>query len=261
MPEVSIIMSVFNSKNDFLQQSIESMLKQSFADFEFIIVNDGSKDGIRIILEKYASLDGRIKLMKNEKNLGLTKSLNIAIKESRGRYIARMDDDDISLPNRIERQLSYSRSNNLDFIGCDCDFIDEIGKVMTEKRIVFPKNLKKRLFKGNFFNHSTFFGKTEVFENFYNEDFKKAQDYEFLLRIASMEHAIGYLNESLVLYRINRGGISAISAKEQEWYAIKARWKALCEYGYDKFYAIYFTRAFVSFLIPYWIKKFILYHK
>lgn len=259
MPRVSIIMSVFDGHIDFLKQSIESVLNQSFSDIEFIVVSDGAKQNIFDTIEKYASSDARIRIIKNRQNIGLTKSLNIAIKEARGEFIARMDDDDISHPLRIEEQIAHLVSNEFDLIGCDCNFIDEKNNIIKEKKIIFPVNLKKRLLQGNFFTHSTFFGKKRVFDELYDEKFKRSQDYEFLLRIASKKYKIGYLSRPLLLYRVSEKSISEKNAKEQEWCAIKARWKAIRKCGYSKAYSIYFLRAFLSFLIPYDVKKFIIY--
>ncbi|MDD3607705.1 MAG: glycosyltransferase [Candidatus Moranbacteria bacterium] len=259
MPEISIIMSVHGGGIDFLRESIESILAQSFSDFEFIIVDDEAKKEARDLIEKYAASDKRIRIIRNEKNLGLTRSLNVAIENSCGKFIARMDDDDVSLPSRLEDQLGWLRQNNFDLIGCDCDFINEKGKIIYKKRVKFPEDLKRVLFKGNFFTHSTFFGRRSVFQEFYDDRFKRSQDYEFLLRVVSKGYNVGYLSKTLLLYRVGKNNISAKNAKAQEWCAIKARWKAVREMGYKKSFSIYFFRAFVSFLIPFRIKYFIIY--
>ena len=103
--KVSVIMSVYNGER-FLVQAIESILNQTFTDFEFLIMNDGSTDRTQKILEKYQKKDNRIKLF-TQKNKGLAKSLNFLIKQAKGEYIARMDADDISLPNRLSLQVKY----------------------------------------------------------------------------------------------------------------------------------------------------------
>ena len=105
MPLVSVVMSVYNGEK-FLRESVESILSQTFKDFEFIIINDGSKDQTEKILNEYESLDTRIILV-NQKNEGLTKALARGCKLAKGKYIARQDVDDVSTPKRIEKQVDY----------------------------------------------------------------------------------------------------------------------------------------------------------
>ena len=108
MPTISVIMPVFNGEQ-FLSKAIESILNQTFSDFELIIINDGSTDNTKKIIEKYKAIDKRI-IVKNQNNKGLTKSLNIAISITKGEYIARHDADDISLPHRFEKQIFWLKN-------------------------------------------------------------------------------------------------------------------------------------------------------
>jgi glycosyltransferase involved in cell wall biosynthesis len=108
-------MPVFNSIN-FLPKSIDSILSQTVDDFEFIIVDDGSTQPVSELLESYD--DKRIKIIKNKTNIGLTKSLNICLDAAKGDYLARMDGDDISLPNRFEEQLKLFTDDSVGFVGC-----------------------------------------------------------------------------------------------------------------------------------------------
>jgi len=259
MPKISIIMSVYNEQSDFLKKSIKSILSQSFADFEFLIINDGSQKETADVLEKFAKKDQRIVLLRNDHNTGLTKSLNIAIGKSQGEFIARMDSDDVSLPDRLENQLNYLLKNNLDFLGSDCIIIDKNENILKNKKTHIPIDIKRALFKGNFFTHSTFFGKKKVFKEFYNENFKRAQDYEFLLRITGKNYKLGYMNKNVLKYRININGISIKKSKEQEFYAIKARLLALFFYNYNYSSVIYLLKPLISFLLPYKLKYYIIY--
>ena len=108
MPKVSVVMSVYNSE-PFIRDAIKSILGQSFQDFEFIIINDGSTDGSLQIIQSYG--DSRIRITSQE-NLGLTKSLNKGIGIARGEYIARQDADDISEPSRLEKQVAVLEQNS-----------------------------------------------------------------------------------------------------------------------------------------------------
>ena len=115
MNNVSVIMSAYNSQNS-IKDSIKSVLGQTYGNFEFLILDDGSSDDTEKIIKNYANKDKRIKFFKNNKNLGLTKSLNILIGMSKGNIIARQDADDISKKERFEHQIKYIDKNNLD--GC-----------------------------------------------------------------------------------------------------------------------------------------------
>lgn len=114
--EVSVVMSVYNEPMEWISQSIESILNQSFTNFEFIIINDKPEGKEQIaLINEYASQDQRIKIIQNEKNLGLTKSLNIGILHAKSKYIARMDADDISMPNRLKMQYEFMDNGSVTF--------------------------------------------------------------------------------------------------------------------------------------------------
>jgi glycosyltransferase involved in cell wall biosynthesis len=104
-PRVSVVMTVYNAER-YLREAVESILNQTFGDFEFIVVNDGSTDGSRRILEEYARRDGRIRLV-SRPNTGIVAAANEGIAAARGEYLARMDADDVSLPRRFEKQVAY----------------------------------------------------------------------------------------------------------------------------------------------------------
>lgn len=119
MPQISVIMSVYKEPLDWMAQSIDSILNQIYSDFEFLIVDDNPTDDKLIyFLNDYQKKDSRIKIIVNEQNVGLTKSLNIAIKQAQGKYIARMDADDISCKNRFQVQYDYMEQHlEVDEIG------------------------------------------------------------------------------------------------------------------------------------------------
>ena len=128
MPKVSVIMSVFNGE-PYLSQAIESILSQTFDDFEFIIVDDGSKDGSSQRLDKFARQDKRIRLARNESNLGLIPSLNRGIRMAAGQYVARQDADDISLPERLAQQVRFlDRHRDVGVVGTWMTNVNEGGK-------------------------------------------------------------------------------------------------------------------------------------
>ena len=119
MNKVSVIMSTYKEPIDWIRQSIDSILNQTFSEFEFIIVVDNPKYKELIsVLNDYAEADNRICIMVNENNIGLVKSLNKALSQCNGEYIVRMDADDISLPERIAHQIDYINNKKYDLVGC-----------------------------------------------------------------------------------------------------------------------------------------------
>lgn len=181
-PVISVIMSVYNGER-YLKEAIDSILNQTFADFEFIIVNDASTDSSLKIMQSYD--DERIKIISNEKNIGLTKSLNKALEQARGGFIARQDADDSSLPNRLEEQLRYFKQHpEVALLGTSLYIIDENGKIIGRRALSVDPS--KEFFKGSWFAHGSAMFKSEVAHEFggYNELFRYCQDYELWLRIA-----------------------------------------------------------------------------
>lgn len=129
MPNVSIIMGVYNCKNyNLLRKSIDSVLQQTDRDFEFIICNDGSTNGTLDELKKIAQSDSRIKIISYEKNRGLNHALNECLAVSQGKYIARQDDDDVSKPERLKKQVQFLDENReYAIVGTCADVFDNNG--------------------------------------------------------------------------------------------------------------------------------------
>ena len=203
MPAVSVIMSVFNGE-DFLEQAITSVLNQTFKDFEFIIIDDGSKDRSLSIINSFKKLDSRIKVIA-QKNQGLAKSLNAGIHHAQGKYIARIDADDLCYELRLEKQYTFMEANHsVDLIGSSVDVIDETGSITAVKKQLtsFDEIYKKRFFVSPIL-HITFFGKKDFFvkNNGYRENFVYAQDYDLVLRGIDMGSIILNLEDRLVQYR------------------------------------------------------------
>ena len=137
-PLVSVVMSVFNGQA-FLRDAIDSILNQTMGDFEFLIIDDGSKDDTGTILSNYADRDPRVRIIQQESR-GRAQSLNIGINSAQGQYIARMDADDIALPNRIIRQIDYlEKHDNVGVLGGGYELIDTGGQVLN---LVRPPRLR-----------------------------------------------------------------------------------------------------------------------
>jgi len=216
MPRITVIISVYNSEK-YIKEAVDSILTQTFEDFEFIITDDSSTDSSLRILEEYAEQDNRIILIKNSVNLGLTKNLNTMINISQGKYIARMDADDISLPNRLEEQFSFMENNHE--IGVCGAHSKTFGLGIKEHIIDRPINheeIKLNLLFENIMVHSSIMFRSSVLLEQsirYNEDFKIMQDYELWSRMISITE-FANLKDVLILYRISDTNICAISEKK-----------------------------------------------
>jgi len=221
VPKISVIMPVYNAEK-FLDESIKSILSQTFQDSEFIIINDGSMDNSLKIIKEYARKDKRIVLINNAKNLGLQKTLNKGLKAASGRYIARMDADDISLPNRLGIQYNYLEKHpEIFLLGGSAIVIDEEGKRMGSfRKQDNPSRVRKKLGKSNSIIHSSIVFRNEGLS--YREKFKTSEDYDFYLRALSSGKKITNLSDFLIKYRISKN--SFVSTKpDQSFFYKKAR--------------------------------------
>ncbi|QZT36139.1 glycosyltransferase [Halosquirtibacter xylanolyticus] len=214
---VSIIMSVYNEESEWIRKAINSILNQTYTNLEVIVVNDNIQNKVNTnLLKEIQHKDNRIQIIDNPTNFGLAKSMNIAIKASQGTYIARMDADDISSPQRIAKQVKYLEQNKeIAVLGTQ---IKKFGDKNNVK--IFPSepdDLKTKLFFKCCISHpSVMIRKSVVIENkfFYNEDYKSAQDYDLWTRMM-LNVKIANLNEVLLHYRVHNKQITHIKRKEQ----------------------------------------------
>jgi len=211
-PRISVVMAVFNGER-FLRESIDSILAQSFADFEFLIVDDGSTDGTREIITSYE--DARIRLVVNEQNLGLTPSLNRGLQLAGGDFIARQDADDISEPERFEKQIAFLDANpDVALLGAQYRYMDETGASWdTEPLPCSHHELSWALLFGTPFIHSAvMLRRQQALDSVgkYDESTSHAQDYEYWNRIAAT-HRVANLERCLVRYRCHTGSMTAAS--------------------------------------------------
>ncbi len=221
MPKVTVLMSVYNGEK-YLREAIDSILNQTFKDFESIIINDGSTDSSREIILSYN--DPRIRLIDNEKNTGLTHSLNKGLQLAKGEYIARQDADDISLPERLERMTDFlDKNKDVELLGSSFINIDEKGKELSVSLLnTDDKEIKNMLLSGNHFGFEMFRKRVMEKVGFYREEFRYAQDYDLALRIAEVSK-VANIKEPLYKYRITPNSISTVKRIEQDKYAELAR--------------------------------------
>lgn len=208
--KISVIMSVFNGEK-FVKRAIKSVIEQTYRNFEFIIINDASTDHTQNILEKFRQIDKRIKLITNKKNLGLTKSLNIGLKNSNSSLIARIDSDDWWEPDKLEQQLNFLNKNpDYGIVGTWAVSHNSLnGKVNYKTRPVDSIKVKNHLLKGTPFAHSSIVFKKDLV-NYYDVSYKTSQDYELYSRI--LEKTKGYNLPKFLTHR-PRHHLSSVSVK------------------------------------------------
>lgn len=223
--KVSVLMAVWDDIS-FLKEAVSSVLHQSFRDFELIIIEDASTDNSLDLLKKFADIDSRVVLMQNDGNIGLTKSLNIGLAVAKGKYVARMDANDIALKDRLRIQYEFLEKNKDVFLcGTNFDFIDLRGSRCVNNLKEFlcdSDQITKTLPKKNCFAHPTIMFRNEGI--LYREKFYYSQDYDFVLRLLSEGKKLANLNDRLLLFRKDiKSGISYNKRKQQRMFAKKAR--------------------------------------
>jgi glycosyltransferase involved in cell wall biosynthesis len=212
-PEISVVMSVYNG-GDFLSIAIESILNQTFTNFEFIIIDDGSTDNSRLIIKSYK--DKRIKLVA-QTNQGLVKSLNRGLSLATGKYIARMDADDISLPERLDKQLKVAKRTGAALIGCSFAYLDQYNRPLVVQAVASDnQSIKRSLYVGNPFSHgSSLFLASAVRDlGAYRDDVGPVEDYDLWLRLAP-HYKFAACSDVLYHWRMNPQGISYTSSGDQ----------------------------------------------
>ncbi|MBO5094459.1 MAG: glycosyltransferase family 2 protein [Lachnospiraceae bacterium] len=228
--EISVIMSVYDPEENYLREAIESILMQSFPDFEFIIVDDGCCEKIQGLLQEYKKRDDRILIIKNHDNIGLTKSLNKALEQAQGKYIARMDADDVSDKNRLKLQYQYMESH-LE-IGAVGSFTSDGKKVSRWSWLASSEWRKVNMLFSNYgICHPSAFLRKEILDKYnikYNEQYKKAQDYDLWVQLLKVTNIKVY-PKVLLFYREHAEQISIKNKGEQDFYRDNIRKSSLLE--------------------------------
>lgn len=249
--KLSVIMSVFNENHCELTQAIDSILDQTFKDFEFVIVLDNPKNtGVHELLTSYCEKDPRITLIANKENIGLAMSLNVAAKSCCGEYIARMDADDISFSDRLEKEVNFLDCNpEYDVVGTRYVRIDENEKEIKTDTLPFEDHdsIVEALKYGNIIVHPSVMMRRKSLEQVgYYRDFKNSQDYDLWLRMIAAGVRFYILPETLLKYRVRENSISGANAARQYSYAAYARDLAIREKAKENLFS---TDDFQRFLV------------
>tara|TARA_B100001287_G_C22609342_1_gene494331 strand:- start:185 stop:877 length:693 start_codon:yes stop_codon:yes gene_type:complete len=213
---ISVILSVFNGEKH-ISNAIESVLNQSFEDFEFLILDDASTDNTYNIIKSYQNIDTRIELLKNNSNIGLTKSLNTLISKSKYEYIARQDADDLSLVERFSSQLTVINSGDYDAVTTRAIIKGE-NTYTPNYSYYLPRRFVMKI-KNPFIHGSLMIKKSVLYDlGKYNEKFYYAQDYKLMSDLVKKNYKTKIIKEPL--YVLNqKNNISTNFKNSQEYFA------------------------------------------
>lgn len=216
MPKVSVIMSTYREPLKWINVAVESILKQSLTDFEFIIVVDDPKN--KLIIEYLEAIeDTRVVLLKNESNLGLVRSLNKALEVCKSDYIARMDADDISLPERLEKQVAFMKTHNCDLCGTWYEVFDDTHAIRISNPPQSATVCERVLRYESCVAHPSWMVCKKVYDalgGYRNMD--AVEDYDFLVRAVKAGYKVGNVQRVLLKYRDNYNSISHKKSIAQE---------------------------------------------
>jgi len=224
-PKISVVMSVYSEPLSWLNESINSILNQTFKDFQLIIVNDNPKrEELVQFLAKCKRSDTRVKLIKNRSNLGLATSLNKGLLKATGKYIARMDADDISFPERFDLQYNFLETNKDVFlVGAGAEYIDESGKSYMKNVPLCSSNLiVKRLEIKNCFLHPTIMFRNEKWVR-YRPKLLYVEDYDLYLNLLTHNKRLMNLDKILFKCRTSKGSIRHTKSAYQRLFQQKAK--------------------------------------
>ena len=247
---ISVIMPCYNAER-FIRPAIESVLNQSFKNIEFIIIDDGSTDRSSEIIKNY-QLSHEIIYIKNEKRKGVAASLNKGIQAAKGEFIARMDADDIAVPERFEKQIDYMRRNKHCVVcGSHCYYIDEKDQIIGKRYYAqTDKMIRKTMLQMNPFAHpSTIIRKSVLTGNniFYSDAYKRAEDYHLWFRL-SKYGTFANINSFLLMYRISEDAVKLRHTREMLWDTIRLKLKYRCYKEIKPFFIILLES--ILFLLP-----------
>lgn len=251
MPKVSVIMGTYNGEK-FIQRALDSLLNQTYKDFEIIICDDGSTDTTLNILEEYTKKNKNITVIQNEENLGLPATLNRCIQSAKGEYLARMDDDDISYPERFEKEVAFlDEHSEYTIVGTSRHFFDEKG--IWGESINSGARSKIDIFSGRMFTHPTVMMRREdvIMAGGYSEGkwIGRAEDYDLWCKM--YQHGFkGYnLKDILLAYYESRDSYKKRKLKYRiNEFKVRKYWRKKLDLPF--YYSLYSYKQLVGILIP-----------
>ncbi|MFQ5801461.1 MAG: glycosyltransferase family 2 protein [Candidatus Methylomirabilales bacterium] len=217
-PLVSVLMTAYNGE-PYLGEAVQSILNQTVQDFEFLIIDNASTDGSRDVV--LAFRDPRIRLISNPENLGPPRALNQGLRLAVGEYVARMDADDVALPDRLEKQLDFMERNPLcAVLGTQATLIDHVGrKIYTPWHPVTPHAIRwKMMFASPLAHPSVIMRRDDVLAvGGYHESLRHCADYRLRSTLVSRGHQITNFDQQHMLMRVHPGGGMELQRRERIW--------------------------------------------
>jgi glycosyltransferase involved in cell wall biosynthesis len=239
-PLVSVLMAVYNTES-FLRPAIESVLAQGLSNLELIIIDDGSHDGSPEIAREYVSSDHRIVFLQNIENRGASGTLNRGLQVARGRFITRQDSDDISMPERLERQVDFlERNPDIGAVGCAVTIIDSFGSCVKEKEFPLSNSeIQKKIIDQMCFCGPTVMTARWIFSSagfFFDNELSGSEDYDLCLRLGEVSH-LANLKDRLYCYRQHSNSVSQRERTRQmlrKARALEKAWQRRAQSGVEK---------------------------
>lgn len=223
-PRVSVILPAYNAER-FIGEAINSILNQTYRDFELIIISDGSTDLTPSIIKQYSKQDKRIRFFNNRRNRGLVYVLNMGLRKARGEYIARMDADDISMPTRFEKQVAYLDANpDIGILGTLIEGFGLVKALGIQKPVVELADFVDN----NYVAHPTVMMRRSIVRKYkfrYDPEYKHVEDYELWMRMIKVTK-IHNIMEVLLRYRVSGSNVSTINQLEQKKRILQLQEKA-----------------------------------
>lgn len=248
-PRVSVVMSVYNAAR-WLREAVQSVLDQTLRELELIVVDDGSTDGTPAILQAVG--DGRLRAVRQSR-AGLTVSLNRGLRLASGPLLARLDADDVALPERLARQVAFLDAHpEVGVLGTACLETDESGRVLgTYRPPVTDAEIRRALIRRNPFVHSSVMMRRDVLEpaGFYDEALAVAQDYELWLRLSRLTR-MANLGEPLVRRRLAMDRVSLARDRERLRTEVTVKLRALRAGLYPPWCAVFVVKPLVALALP-----------
>lgn len=260
-PKVTILMPAYNAAKH-IRSAIESILEQTYKDFEFIIVNDCSTDNTLKIIEEYAKKDRRIKIISNKENLRIARTLNTGMKEAKGKYISRMDADDWSYPDRLEKQVKFMEANPKVVISSGnmeiCN--GELKKINTSNFPTSDEDIRKVFLQYNPTVSPAMIWKREVSEEIGGFSINTmSEDYMFFIDMSS-QGEVANLKDILLKYRVLDTSISSTQMRRAHLSTIQIALTGHLKYHYPltvKTRLVMMMRFIMAFIIPSPVWRFI----
>ena len=254
-PTITVLLSVYNAEN-YVGIAIESILKQSFTDFELIAVDDCSTDKSWDIVQQYMKQDSRVIAKRNEVNLGGCKTLNVGLKLAKGKYIARLDNDDWSYPNRLEKQFDFLEAHpDVGIVGGVMEIMNQHGEVTGKRKYnISDQEIRNKIFRYSPFSHPLVMIRKSILDKVgsYDPAYAPADDYELYFRIGN-ESQFANLPDVIMRYRVIPSSITFMQTKKMELATINVRnqYSKNPNYNYTLVDKLYNTFQFFSiYIVP-----------